>query len=480
MSDKKNKGVDAKTYKFDTLSLHAGYQPHKNAGSRQVPIYQTTSYLFDDVDHAAALFNLERGGHIYSRISNPTVAVLEERVASLEGGTAALATSSGMSAIFLTVMTLCEAGDHLVVSSQLYGGTVNLFRLTLPKFGIKCTFVKPRDTEGFKKAIQKNTKGIFGELVGNPENDFLPEIGSINKLSCSNNKGIRWDTGIATGDKVTPDYDPMLAKVIAIGETREQSARLLAKELRSTHLAGIKTNKDFLVQCLENNSFLKGKTTSDFIPREHKKLFKAVDKKLLDNAMKASALWLQEHNKRDNKKLHFLPRNWTNGILPKQDITFEFNDEEYKFQYENNNNHIQIHREHFERLSTSSALIISANEEHIHCEIDGIAIKAFISCFHDEITINSGSGDLVFKVLPKFIDPNEIIIEGSLTAPMPGKILNINVKKGSSVKTGETLLILEAMKMEHTIKANSDGQVIELYVKTGDQVESGSDLMKIE
>ena len=92
--------------------------------------------MFDDVDHAAALFNLERGGHIYSRISNPTVQVLEERVAALEGGTAALATASGMSAIFLTVMTLCEAGDHLVVSSQLYGGTVNLFRLTLPKFGI--------------------------------------------------------------------------------------------------------------------------------------------------------------------------------------------------------------------------------------------------------------------------------------------------------------------------------------------------------
>ena len=179
MSDKK--GMNPKTYKFDTLSLHAGYQPHKNAGSRQVPIYQTTSYLFDDVDHAAALFNLERGGHIYSRISNPTVAVLEERVASLEGGTAALATSSGMSAIFLAVMTLCQAGDHLVVSSQLYGGTVNLFRLTLPKFGIKCTFVKPRDTEGFKKAIQNNTKGIFGELVGNPGNELMdmPAIANI-------------------------------------------------------------------------------------------------------------------------------------------------------------------------------------------------------------------------------------------------------------------------------------------------------------
>ncbi|MDC3132017.1 O-acetylhomoserine aminocarboxypropyltransferase/cysteine synthase, partial [Pelagibacteraceae bacterium] len=149
----------------------------------QVPIYQTTSYMFDDVDHAAALFNLERGGHIYSRMSNPTVQVLEERVCALEGGTAALATASGMSAIFLTIMTLCNAGDHMVVSSQLYGGTVNLFRLTLPKFGIKTTFVKPRDTEGFKKAIQPNTKGIFGELVGNPGNELMnmPEVSNIAK-----------------------------------------------------------------------------------------------------------------------------------------------------------------------------------------------------------------------------------------------------------------------------------------------------------
>ncbi len=175
--------MDPKTYKFDTLSLHAGYQPSKNSGSRQVPIYQTTSYMFDDVDHAAALFNLERGGHIYSRMSNPTVQVLEERVCALEGGTAALATASGMSAIFLTIMTLCNAGDHMVVSSQLYGGTVNLFRLTLPKFGIKTTFVKPRDTEGFKKAIQPNTKGIFGELVGNPGNELMnmPEVSNIAK-----------------------------------------------------------------------------------------------------------------------------------------------------------------------------------------------------------------------------------------------------------------------------------------------------------
>ena len=160
--------MDPSTYKFDTLSLHGGHQPDKKYGSRAVPIYQTTSYVFQDTDHAAALFNLEQGGHIYSRISNPTVGVLEERVCALEGGTGAIATASGQSAVFLAIMTLANAGDHIVASSQLYGGTVNLLRLTLPRFGITTTFVKPGDTEGFKKAIKPNTKMIFGEIIGNP------------------------------------------------------------------------------------------------------------------------------------------------------------------------------------------------------------------------------------------------------------------------------------------------------------------------
>ena len=160
--------ADPKTYKFNTKTLHSGHQPDKNYGSRAVPIYQSTSYLFQDTDHAAALFNLEEGGHIYSRISNPTVSVLEERVAALEGGAAALATASGMSAMMLSLLTICSAGDHIVASSQLYGGSFNLLRLTLPRFGIETTFVKPRDIEGFKKAIKPNTKCIFGELIGNP------------------------------------------------------------------------------------------------------------------------------------------------------------------------------------------------------------------------------------------------------------------------------------------------------------------------
>ena len=174
--------MDPLTYKFDTLSLHGGHQPDKNYGSRAVPIYQTTSYVFQNTDHAAALFNLEQGGHIYSRISNPTVGVLEERVCALEGGTAAIATASGQSAVFLAIMTLVNSGDHIVASSQLYGGTVNLLRLTLPRFGIETTFVKPGDIEGFKKAIKPNTKIVFGEIIGNPGLEIM-DVPVVSKIA---------------------------------------------------------------------------------------------------------------------------------------------------------------------------------------------------------------------------------------------------------------------------------------------------------
>jgi O-acetylhomoserine (thiol)-lyase len=128
---------------FETLALHAGQQPDPVFRARAVPIYETTSYVFADVDHAAGLFNLERAGHLYSRLSNPTVAVLEERVAALEGGVGAVATASGMAALHLAIATLAGAGDHIVASSSLYGGTINLLAQTLPRFGVTTTFVPP-------------------------------------------------------------------------------------------------------------------------------------------------------------------------------------------------------------------------------------------------------------------------------------------------------------------------------------------------
>jgi O-acetylhomoserine (thiol)-lyase len=159
--------------KFETLSLHAGQRPDPATGARAVPIYQTTSFVFDDADHAAALFNLERTGHIYSRISNPTVAVFEERIAALEGGVGAVATASGQAALHLAVATLMGSGGHIVASRAVYGGSVNLLGLTLPRFGINTTWVDPQDTEGFALAIRPETRLIFTEVIGNPGLDVV-------------------------------------------------------------------------------------------------------------------------------------------------------------------------------------------------------------------------------------------------------------------------------------------------------------------
>lgn len=160
--------ADDRFPRFDTLSLHGGQQPDPATGARAVPIYQTTSYVFRDVDHAASLFNLERAGHIYSRISNPTVAVFEERVAALEGGVAAVATASGQAALHLAIATLMGAGGHIVSSASIYGGSHNLFTHTLPRFGITTSFVDVRDPAAFDAAIRPETRLVFGEVVGNP------------------------------------------------------------------------------------------------------------------------------------------------------------------------------------------------------------------------------------------------------------------------------------------------------------------------
>jgi len=152
----------------DTLGLHAGQRPDPVTGARAVPIYQTTSYVFNDTEHAASLFNLERAGHIYSRISNPTVAVLEERISALEGGVGAVCTASGQAALYLAVATLMDAGSHIVSSASIYGGSHNLFAHTLPRFGIETSFVDPRDPAAFAAAIRPNTRLLFGETLGNP------------------------------------------------------------------------------------------------------------------------------------------------------------------------------------------------------------------------------------------------------------------------------------------------------------------------
>ena len=168
-------------YKPSTIALHTGYSPEPKHGSRAVPIYQTTSFAFDDVSDAQSLFNVERGGHIYSRISNPTVAVLEQRLAALEGGAGAICTASGMSSLYSTFTTLCSAGDHIVSSAQIYGSTATLLRHTLPRFDINTDFVPINDEAALRAAIKPNTKLVFCESISNPgmEVSDLPQIAKI-------------------------------------------------------------------------------------------------------------------------------------------------------------------------------------------------------------------------------------------------------------------------------------------------------------
>ncbi|MBB6445036.1 O-acetylhomoserine (thiol)-lyase [Bacillus benzoevorans] len=160
--------MSEKNYRIETLSVHGGLQPDPVTGARAVPIYQNNAYQFKNTEHAANLFGLKEAGYIYTRITNPTTAVFEERVALLEGGVGALAVASGMSAITLAVMNIAEAGDEIVAASNLYGGTYNLFAVTLPKYGIQVKFVDPQDPENFRAAITDKTKAIFAETIGNP------------------------------------------------------------------------------------------------------------------------------------------------------------------------------------------------------------------------------------------------------------------------------------------------------------------------
>ena len=167
---------------FDTLALHAGSSPDPTTGARAVPIHLTTSFVFESSDHAASLFNLERAGHVYSRISNPTNAVLEQRVSALEGGIGAIATASGQAALHLSIATLMGAGSHIVASTALYGGSQNLLHYTMRRFGIETTFVKPGDLDGWRDAVRPNTKLFFGETVGNPGLDVL-DIAAVSSIA---------------------------------------------------------------------------------------------------------------------------------------------------------------------------------------------------------------------------------------------------------------------------------------------------------
>jgi O-acetylhomoserine (thiol)-lyase len=194
---------DPKYLGFDTLSLHAGAAPDPATGARATPIYLTTSYVFKDSDHAASLFNMERAGHVYSRISNPTNAVLEERIAALEGGVAGIAVASGQAAMHLGLATIAGAGSHIVASRALYGGSQNLLAYTMKRFGIETTFIDPGDLDAWRNAIRPNTKVLFAETLGNPGLDVL-DIAQVAAIAHENYLPLMVDSTFTTPALLRP------------------------------------------------------------------------------------------------------------------------------------------------------------------------------------------------------------------------------------------------------------------------------------
>jgi O-acetylhomoserine (thiol)-lyase len=192
------------SYSFETQQIHAGQVPDPTTGARALPLYQTTAYQFRDTKHAADLFGLAELGNIYTRIMNPTQDTVEQRIAALEGGVAALLLASGSAATTFAILNVAEAGDHIVSSPSLYGGTYNLFHYTLPKFGIEVSFVEnPDDPESWRKAVKPNTKAFFGETIANPKNDLL-DIETVAKIAHENNVPLIVDNTVATPYLIRP------------------------------------------------------------------------------------------------------------------------------------------------------------------------------------------------------------------------------------------------------------------------------------
>jgi len=194
---------DPKELKPDTLSLHAGSRPDPETGARATPIYQTSSFVFDNSEVAAGIFNVERTGHVYSRITNPTNSVLEERISALEGGVGAIATSSGQAAMHLAISTILDAGAHIIASNCLYGGSHNLLEYTFPRFGIETTFIDFRDIDLLKKSFKKNTRLVFGETLGNPGLDVM-DIAAVSNISHKNGVPLLVDSTFTTPHLMRP------------------------------------------------------------------------------------------------------------------------------------------------------------------------------------------------------------------------------------------------------------------------------------
>ena len=306
-----------------------------------------------------------------------------------------------------------------------------------------------------------------------PGNNFLPEIGTLHAYDTSLASEVRWDSGVEEGSVIGTDFDPMLSKVISWAPNRIDAANKLARGLERAHMGGVVTNRQFLISCLRNESFINGNTTTDFIEREALETKKNLSANELHQTSTAVALWLAQQNRVSDPVTGFMPANWTNGRMPLQRVKLRFIQDEIEVKY-------KLNKDSLYEVMGSICEIYDCDSAGIDVEIDSHRFYAHVTEAGSEIFINMPFGDVNASVLPRFIEPGNDVPEGGLIAPMPGKVIDVKVKKGSQVKAGDTLVIIEAMKMEHAIKATETGKIAKVMIKLNDQVDNGATLLVLD
>ena len=307
-----------------------------------------------------------------------------------------------------------------------------------------------------------------------PANDFLPATGTLVVFEPAASPEVRWDSGVATGSVIGTDFDPMLAKVIAHAPTRSEAAGRLALALERTHLGGVVTNRDFLAATLRTPEFLAGDTTTDFIDRVKPPRVLALADDELEQLCRVGALWVQGANRREARVLTSTPTGWRNARMPDQRLVLAHGETETVVAYRSQRDGS------FRFGDGTEARVHSWSKDAIDVEIGGRRIRSRVTRADDRLVVGGRRGDIELVIRPRFVVPGTEDAAGGFVARMPGKVIDLRVKVGDSVSAGETLVVLEAMKMEHPMNATEDGVVAEVRVALGDQVESGATLLVVE
>ncbi len=307
-----------------------------------------------------------------------------------------------------------------------------------------------------------------------PNNNFLPSTGKLIANQIEPKDGIRWDSGVEAGMVIGTDFDPMMAKVIAHGSSRLEASRKLAKELESTHFGGFSTNIEFLVNILRHKEFILGNTTTDFIDRVNPSRSLVLEDSQQRHVAIKAALWLQEFNRSQAVVLENIPSGWNNARLPKQRIAFEMDSELIEIYYKSNRDG-SFTVDNKERVT-----LHHWSESEMDIEIDGMRTISSVTLDGDKLLVQCLGGNKLLIIQPRFKSSYEKEQQGSLVSPMPGKVVELIVNKGDQVKAGDNLLTIEAMKMNHIVKANEDGVIAELFVQENDQLDYGAVLMIIK